>query len=316
MDMMSASGAIPALADDEDDWQARVIDVSARVMDAGEHHGARLSSEPDEAVVTFTQPIGNDEAIATLVGLSEDMSEEDRQEALRLDVVGRYEPRLSENGIPEDVLAKLLPGDEVIELEEPVVAGGLVYRFVKRAFDVCSCGVALIVLAIPMAVVALKIKSESSGPAIYAQERVGMDGKRFRVYKFRSMYIDAEQRGAQWATDNDPRITPFGRWMRDHRVDEVPQFWNVVRGDMSLIGPRPERPAFCAEFEKRIHGWNYRTKVRPGLSGLAQVNGGYELLPAEKIVFDFEYMRHRSLALDVRLILRTLGVLGSKEGAR
>ncbi len=138
----------------------------------------------------------------------------------------------------------------------------------------------------------------------------------FRVYKFRSMYADAEALGARWAADADPRVTPFGRWMRDHRVDEVPQFWNVVRGDMSLIGPRPERPAFCEAFEERIVGWRYRTKVRPGLSGLAQVSGGYDLLPREKVVLDLEYIEKRSLALDLRLVLRTLGVLGTGEGAR
>lgn len=239
-----------------------------------------------------------------------------RQEAVRLEVVCRNEPDLREKGIPEDVLTKLLPGEDIIDLEEPTVAGGLTYRFVKRAFDVCACSVALVALAIPIAVIAVKIKMESPGPAIYAQMRVGKDGRHFRVYKFRSMRVDAEEHGAQWATGNDPRVTPFGRWMRDHRVDEIPQFWNVVKGDMALIGPRPERPAFCAEFEKRIHGWRWRTKVRPGLSGLAQVSGGYDLLPAEKIVLDFEYMKSRTLCMDARLILRTLGVLGSGKGAK
>ncbi len=179
-----------------------------------------------------------------------------------------------------------MPGDDVVELAEPIVAGGLGYRFVKRAFDMCSTGCALIILAIPMGIIALKIKSESPGPVIYAQERVGKNGKPFMVYKFRSMYVDAEKRGAQWAQGDDPRVTPFGKVMRKTRLDEIPQFWNVFKGDMSLIGPRPERPAFCQEFEKRIHGWDYRTLVRPGLSGLAQVTGGYDLLPKEKVVLD------------------------------
>ncbi|WP_204600578.1 sugar transferase [Rubneribacter badeniensis] len=144
-----------------------------------------------------------------------------RREAVKLDVVARHEPHLRENGIPDEVLTKLLPGDEVIVLEEPEVAGGLGYRFVKRVFDVCSCGIALIVLAIPMSIVAIKIKLESPGPVIYAQRRVGLNGREFDVYKFRSMYIDAEKRGAQWATDEDPRVTPFGRWMRDRRLAPV-----------------------------------------------------------------------------------------------
>ena len=243
-------------------------------------------------------------------------SHEDRREAARVDATGKYEPKLTENGIPDEVLAKLLPGDDVIELSEPTIAGGIGYRFAKRAFDVISCGCALILLAIPMGVITLKIKSESPGPVIYAQRRVGKNGKIFNVYKFRSMYTDAEARGARWAAGDDPRVTPFGKFMREKRIDEIPQFWNIVKGDMSLIGPRPERPAFCQEFEKRIHGWGYRTLVRPGLSGLAQVTGGYDLLPKEKVVLDLEYIEHRSIVMDLKIILKTLGVVSTGEGAR
>ena len=241
---------------------------------------------------------------------------EERQAAAEIESVGKYEPKLTENGIPADALAKLLPGDDVLELTEPKVGGGLGYRFVKRAFDVVSCGCALIVLAIPMAIIAAKIKLESFGPVIYSQRRVGKDGKIFNVYKFRSMYTDAETRGARWAAGDDPRVTPFGKFMREKRIDEIPQFWNIVKGDMTLIGPRPERPAFCAEFEKRIHGWHYRTMVTPGLSGLAQVTGGYDLLPKEKVVLDLEYIEHRSIAMDAKIILKTLGVVSTGEGAR
>ena len=248
--------------------------------------------------------------------IDETVSLEARKVAAKLNTAGKYEPELRENGIPDDVLQKLLPGDDVIELEEPMVAGGVGYRFAKRTFDIVACSCALVVLAIPMAVIAAKIKRESPGPAIYAQERVGKDGKLFKVYKFRSMYIDAESRGARWAQGDDPRVTPFGRMMRKTRLDEIPQFWNIVKGDMSLIGPRPERPAFCEEFEKRIHGWNYRTKVRPGLSGLAQVTGGYDLLPREKVLLDMEYIEHRSARMDLIIILKTLGVVSTGEGAR
>lgn len=142
-------------------------------------------------------------------------------------------PRLTESGIAADVLEKLLPDEGVVELPRVrKVAGGPVYRFVKRTFDVVSCGAALLVLAIPMAIIAAKIKSESSGPVIYAQRRVGKDGKVFELYKFRSMYTDAEARGARWAAEDDPRVTPFGRTMRRTRLDELPQFWNVVKGDI------------------------------------------------------------------------------------
>lgn len=146
---------------------------------------------------------------------------EERQAAAEIESVGKYEPKLIENGIPDDVLAKLLPGDDVLELTEPKVAGRLGYRFIKRAFDVASCGCALIVLAIPMAIIAAKIKLESYGPVIYSQRRVGKDGKIFNVYKFRSMYSDAEARGARWAAGDDPRVTPFGKFMREKRMASV-----------------------------------------------------------------------------------------------
>lgn len=226
-------------------------------------------------------------------------------------------PRLTESGIAADVLEKLLPDEGVVELPRVrKVAGGPVYRFAKRAFDVVSCGAALIVLAIPMAIIAVKIKSESSGPVIYAQRRVGKDGKVFELYKFRSMYTDAEARGARWAAEDDPRVTPFGKTMRKTRLDELPQFWNVVKGDMSLIGPRPERPAFHEEFCRRIDGWEQRLLVKPGISGLAQVEGGYELLPKEKARLDIEYIESRSAALDWSIIWRTLRTVKTGDGAR
>lgn len=226
-----------------------------------------------------------------------------------------HKRNLQESGIPDEVLSALLPGTDVVELSKPEVKGGIGYRFVKRSFDIVSCSAALILLAIPMAILAVLIKLDSPGPVFYAQRRVGKNGKVFELYKFRSMYIDAEKRGAQWATEGDPRITPLGKKMRNTRLDELPQFWNVVKGDMSLIGPRPERPAFCDEFEKRIHGWHYRTCVRPGVSGLAQVMGGYDLLPKEKVVFDLEYIANRSAKTDAAIIVKTLKTVVTGDGA-
>lgn len=226
-------------------------------------------------------------------------------------------PGLNECAVAPDVLAKLLPDDEIVVLPKLTrVNGGPVYRVVKRAFDVVSCSCALVVLAIPMGIIALKIKKESPGPVIYAQTRVGRGGRLFKVYKFRSMYIDAEVRGAQWAQGEDPRVTPFGRKLRNSRLDEIPQFWNVVRGDMSLIGPRPERPVFHEAFKERIHGWEQRLAVRPGITGLAQVEGGYELLPKEKALLDIEYIENRGFAMDLALIWRTLHTMATGEGAR
>lgn len=223
----------------------------------------------------------------------------------------------SECPVAPDVLTKLLPDKEVVELPELThVNGGFVYRAAKRAFDIVASSCALVLLSIPMAVIAVKIKRESPGPAIYAQERVGRDGKLFRVYKFRSMYVDAEAYGAQWAAGEDPRVTPLGRKLRTSRLDEIPQFLNVVRGEMSLIGPRPERPVFHRAFTERIRGWEQRLAVRPGITGLAQVEGGYELLPKEKALLDIEYIERRGFVLDLSIIWRTLRTMITGEGAR
>lgn len=242
---------------------------------------------------------------------------ENTQEFARVYTAVNQTPGLTESGIAPDVLDALLPDKEVIELPRVRrVSGSFPYRFVKRAFDICSCSVALILLAIPMAVIALKIKKESAGPVIYAQRRVGKGGRVFELYKFRSMYQDAEVHGARWAKDEDPRVTPFGRFLRNKRLDEIPQFWNVVRGDMSLIGPRPERPAFHKVFCERIHGWEQRVMVKPGITGLAQVEGGYDLLPKEKARIDIAYIESRSLRLDLGIVFRTIRTMISGEGAR
>ena len=218
--------------------------------------------------------------------------------------------------VAEEALAELLPDSGEVTLKRPTVAGGLGYRVVKRAFDICASVIALVILAIPMAIVAVRIKLESSGPVIFLQTRVGLNGKPFEIYKFRSMYVGAERNGARWAAKDDSRVTPFGRQLRDSRFDEVPQFVNVIRGDMSIVGPRPERPVFCDAFEKKIHGWSYRTLVRPGMSGLAQVVGGYEMLPSEKVALDLEYIGKRSFWLDFRIMFKTLGVIVKKRSVR
>lgn len=242
---------------------------------------------------------------------------ENTQEFRRVYAAVSHTPGLTESGIAPDVLASLLPDEGVVELPRVKrISGSLGYRFVKRAFDVCSCGVALVLLAIPMAIIAVKIRRESPGPAIYAQRRVGLNGRVFNLYKFRSMYQDAEVRGAQWAKDEDPRVTPLGRFLRNKRLDEIPQFWNVVRGDMSLIGPRPERPAFHEVFCQRIHGWEQRVMVKPGITGLAQVEGGYDLLPKEKARIDIAYIESRCLKLDLGIVFRTIRTMISGEGAR
>lgn len=178
-------------------------------------------------------------------------------------------------------------------------------------------GCALVVLAIPMAVVAIGVKATSPGSVFYKQERLGKNGVPFMMAKYRSMREDAEAEGAQWSQgDNDPRITKFGNILRKTRLDELPQLWCIFTGKMSIVGPRPERAVFYDAFETYIHGFRERLKVTPGLTGLAQVSGGYDLKPEEKIVYDLEYIKKRSLWLDVKIIFRTVKVVFTHDGAK
>ena len=203
-----------------------------------------------------------------------------------------------------------------VELDPAQISGSAFYRVVKRFGDILASLLGCILLAIPMAVIALLVKLDSPGPVIYAQERLGLNGKPFMIYKFRSMHQEAEADGPRWASPDDDRCTRLGRVLRRTRLDELPQLYNILRGDMSIVGPRPERACFYYEFETYIPGFKNRMAVVPGLTGLAQVNGGYSLLPEEKIVYDMEYIRKRSLRMDLLCMVKTITVIFSKEGAR
>ncbi len=196
------------------------------------------------------------------------------------------------------------------------VSGGKGYLFLKRAFDIVTSLLAMVVLALPMAVIAICIKIDSPGTVLYKQERLGKDGKVFNVLKFRSMHMNAEKYGAQWASSEDPRTTRIGAFLRKCRLDELPQLYCILVGDMSLVGPRPERPVFYEEFAKYIDGFEQRLLVTPGLTGLAQVRGGYDLDPEEKVVYDIEYIENRSAWLDLKIIFETVAVVFSHNGAR
>lgn len=190
------------------------------------------------------------------------------------------------------------------------VADKPVYSFIKRTFDIIASALALLALLVPMLVIALVVSVTSEGGPLFSQERLGKDGKPFRMVKFRTMRKDAEKDGAQWSRgENDARITKVGAFLRKVRLDELPQLWCILKGDMSIVGPRPERKVFYDEFETYIHGFSERLKVKPGLTGLAQVNGGYYLRPEEKIIYDVEYIKNRSLWLDVKILLKTVGVI-------
>jgi Undecaprenyl-phosphate glucose phosphotransferase len=178
----------------------------------------------------------------------------------------------------------------------------------KRTVDVAlSLGI-LTAGAIPALIVAWLIRRSSRGPVLYTQTRMGLDGKAFKVYKFRSMYPDAEEvTGPVWARDNDPRTTAIGRWLRRHDFDELPQFWNVLMGDMSIVGPRPERPFFVEQFKHRIPQYMLRHKVKAGITGWAQVNGWRGNTSLEKrIEFDLYYIENWSLGLDFKIMWLTV----------
>lgn len=187
-----------------------------------------------------------------------------------------------------------------------------VYELVKRCFDVALSAFLLLLLAIPMLMIGLAVKITSPGPALYTQERLGKDGKQIKICKFRTMVSDSEIDTIRWSCDSDPRVTPLGKILRKYHIDELPQLWDIFRGVLSFVGPRPEREVFYDAFETYIHGFRERLKVKPGLTGLAQVTGGSLMPPEEKIVCDMEYIRNRSAVLDLKLILQTVVVVLGK----
>jgi sugar transferase (PEP-CTERM system associated) len=181
--------------------------------------------------------------------------------------------------------------------------------FIRRSASILISTVGL-VLALPiMPIVALLVKVSSPGPVLFTQERVGRKGKRFTIYKFRTMRQDAEAAGARWATKNDPRITAIGRFLRKTRLDEIPQFWCVLKGDMSFVGPRPERPEFVQWLSGAIPYYNLRHIIRPGLTGWAQVRYNYGASldeTKEKLKYDLYYIKHMSLSLDLLIMFKTI----------
>lgn len=210
---------------------------------------------------------------------------------------------------------------ECISVSKPQVqrkrrTGGKEYLLIKRLFDIVFALFFGTILLLPMLVISLLVRLESKGPAIFKQERLGLKGKPFVMYKFRSMRLDAEENGPQWAQPDDERCTKLGKFLRSSRLDELPQLWNILIGEMTVVGPRPERAYFYDQFETYIPNFRQRLQVKPGLTGLAQVNGGYELLPEEKLVYDMEYIQNRSLWLDTVCIFKTVRLIFTQEGAR
>ncbi len=205
-----------------------------------------------------------------------------------------------------------------------------------RALNVVLAGVALFVALPLLVLIAIAIKLTSRGPILYTQERVGLDrripggdrahtgrvrdlgGRPFTIYKFRTMWLDAERStGAVWATQNDPRITPVGRFLRQYRLDELPQLLNVMRGEMNIVGPRPERPTIFAELREHIAEYPRRQRAKPGITGLAQIHHHYDRDIDDvrtKVRYDLEYIRRRSVGEDLRIMLQTIPVIFLRRG--
>ncbi len=218
----------------------------------------------------------------------------------------------------------------------------------KRLFDIVMSGFLLIILLPLFALVALAVVIDSPGPVLYHQIRVGLnrrhrerrrdhipvqaeqrrsdrrrilsEGRLFRIHKFRTMVVGAEDGiGPVWALQNDPRVTRIGKWLRLLRLDELPQLWNVLRGEMSLVGPRPERPHFVGRFARRIPGYTNRLRALPGITGLAQVEQSYDGCEEDvrdKLDFDLRYIENCRLTTDVQILFRTVQVVISRRGAR
>jgi lipopolysaccharide/colanic/teichoic acid biosynthesis glycosyltransferase len=216
----------------------------------------------------------------------------------------------------------------VVELAEDLIA--------HRAMNVLVAAIALFVALPLLLLIAIAIKLTSRGPVLYTQERVGLDrrvsgsksdnctrardlgGKPFTIYKFRTMRVNAEAlSGAVWATQDDPRVTPVGRFLRQYRLDEIPQLLNVLRGEMNIVGPRPERPTIFAELREHITEYPQRQRAKPGITGLAQIYHHYDRSLDDvrtKVRFDLEYIRRRGLWEDLRIMLLTIPVVFLRRG--
>ena len=238
--------------------------------------------------------------------------------ALQRQVIAAYERGVRVVAMPtlyEDVTGRVLidHAREFWTATLPELDQNWWYRLVSRTADLIAGIAGMVAAAVLAPVVYAAMRTSGPGPLLYRQVRLGQHGVPFALWKFRTMVPNAEaDGGAQWARPGDARVTRAGRWLRRTRLDEFPQFWNILRGEMSLIGPRPERPELVARLEAAVPFYRVRLAVRPGLTGWAQVNAGYASSEADtlvKVQYDLFYLRHRSLYLDLMIALKTVGVV-------
>ncbi len=211
------------------------------------------------------------------------------------------------NLIPTTPLIEDFNGLPVINIRH-VPLSSPVNKFVKRSMDLCGGALALLIAAIPMLIVAIVIKATSKGPLIYSQVRIGLHNREFKMYKFRSMKVQEENAEKKaWTVKDDPRVTPIGKFIRKTSIDELPQLFNVLKGDMSLVGPRPERPFFVEQFKEEIPRYMIKHQVRPGMTGWAQVNGyrGDTSIP-KRIEHDLYYIENWTVGLDIKILFLTV----------
>jgi len=190
-------------------------------------------------------------------------------------------------------------------------------KIIKRGFDICFSMLVLVIGAPLYLLIALITKLTSKGPVFYKQERVGINGRPFYIYKYRSMTVDAEKNGPQLSKDNDPRITKWGQIMRKTRLDELPQFWNVLKGDMSVVGPRPERHHFIQQIVEKAPGYQLLLSIKPGITSIGQVYYGYAEnvdQMCQRMLFDLRYLNEVNIRTDIGIILQTVKVMFQGKG--
>lgn len=250
-----------------------------------------------------------------VVFLSEDANDEFRNKIIDICIDDRKSlyiiPRMYEIGL---ISSKLNRVDDVPVLKVKKLGLTIEQRILKRTFDIVISLIGIIISSPIMLFVALAIKLQDNGPILYKQERVTYGEETFNIYKFRTMIKDAEKvSGPVIAGEDDPRITKLGKILRSTRLDELPQLFNVLAGSMSIVGPRPERPFFVNKFKTEIQDYKYRTLVKAGLTGLAQVLGKYNTTAEDKVKYDIIYIRNYSFLLDLKLIVQTVKIVFMKE---